>query len=213
MTSIAHGETSPINLSAGWNFVSFPKLPSDTNVATVLNDISSNVRIVWGYDNQTEEWKKWKPSTLCSSPSALCSIEGGKGYWVYMNASGSIDLSSWTTQSTTVSLTEGWNLIGYNGTDNTAVTDALSSISGKWAIIWNWTDGQWSAKHATEPLTTIPSINTLKQGKAYWIKTTQAVEWNQTIPLSLAIPAGAAVPLIRFFKLLPQDSSRTPPSL
>ena len=169
-----------IQLQEGWNFIAFPKLPSDTNVAIVLNDISSNVRIVWGYDNNTKTWLKWKPSTLCPSPSALCSVEGGKGYWVYMNASGSIDLSSWTTQSKTVSLTEGWNLIGYNGTDDTGVTTALNSINGKWTIIWNWTDGQWYAKHASSlnNITTQP-LNSLYQGKAYWILMKEEANWSQ----------------------------------
>ena len=99
-----------------------------------------------------------------------------------MDASGNIDISNWTAQSKTVSLTEGWNLIGYNGANNASVTDALSSISGKWTIIWNWTDGQWYAKHSSSLNNITPQpLNSLYQGKAYWIKMKegQATEWNQ----------------------------------
>ena len=170
------------SLSAGWNFISFPKLPSaSTAIETVLADISPNVRIVWGYDNNTKAWLKWKPSTSTStSASTLTSIESGNGYWIYMDQPGTINMTNWTAQSTTVSLTEGWNLIGYNGTDDTGVATALNSINGKWTIIWNWDSGTWYAKHASSlnNITTQP-LNSLYQGKAYWIKMKGAATWQQ----------------------------------
>ncbi len=173
------GQVRLLTLNQGWNLISFPKLPSDTNVATVLNDISSNVRIVWGFDNNTKAWLKWKPSTLNPLPFALCSIESWEGYWIYMDQPGTINMTNWTAQSTTVSLSEGWNLIGYNGTDDIGVTTALNSISGKWTIIWNWDSGTWYAKHATVTTLPVSELTNLYQGKAYWIKMKEAANWSQ----------------------------------
>jgi len=191
LTPTTNTHTLSLSLSTGWNFISFPKLPacglpSDPSCNAVINifgDVSSNVRIIWGYDNINKAWKKYKPGV---SGNTLTTIEGGKGYWVYMDASGSIVLkdastnTEWTAQSTTVPLAEGWNLIAYNGTDDTDVVNALDSISGKWSIVWHWKDNQWYAKHATETLM-IPVLDKFKKGKAYWIKikTGQATDWTQ----------------------------------
>jgi hypothetical protein len=88
------GPTS-IQLSAGWNFISFSKLPSNSAaIEIVLADVSPSVGIVWGYDNSAKQWLKWKPST--TNPT-LTSIELGKGYWIYMNETGTINLLGWAT--------------------------------------------------------------------------------------------------------------------
>jgi len=170
-------ESSSLNipLTSGWNFISFPSLPTDESIDNVLKDISSNVRIIWGYDNTNKAWKRYKPGV---SDNTLTTIEGGKGYWVYMNASGNIDMTGWTDQSKTVPLAEGWNLVGYNGADNTDVATALNGISGKWSIVWYWKDNQWYAKHESSNLS-VPVLDKFKKGGAYWIKTGQATDWVQ----------------------------------
>ena len=96
-----------------------------------------------------------------------------------MDQPGTINMTNWTAQSTTVSLSEGWNLIGYNGTDDIGVTTALNSISGKWTIIWNWDSGTWYAKHATVTTLPVSELTNLYQGKAYWIKMKGAAAWQQ----------------------------------
>jgi hypothetical protein len=171
------GATETISLVSGWNFVSFPKLPTDKSIVSVFAGISSNIRVIWSYDNSSKTWKTYKPG---AADNNISYIEGGKGYWVYMNASGTINISEWAAQSTTVPLAEGWNLIAYNGTDDTDVATALNGISGKWSIVWYWKDNQWYAKHATETLSMLV-LDKFKQGRAYWIniKTGQATDWVQ----------------------------------
>ena len=170
-----------IPLSIGWNFISFPTLPTSSTVTAVFADVSSNVRVIWGYDNTTKEWKKYKKG---STDNTLSTIESGKGYWAYMDASSNIDISGWDAQSRTVTLSEGWNLAGYNGTDNKTFDSSYISSSGlidKWIVIWTWENGQWYAKHAT--VTEFPALplSILNQGKAYWImiKPLQSADWNQ----------------------------------
>jgi hypothetical protein len=101
-------------------------------------------------------------------------IESGKGYWVYMDASGKIDMTGWTASTAPIPLYPGWNLIGYNGNDGT-----INPPSG-WVIIWGWEKGLWYAKHSTlNDLSALP-LNSLSKGKAYWIKMTEAAtDWTQ----------------------------------
>jgi len=176
MAPMAHAETTSINLAAGWNFVSFPKLPLDVTVESVFSDVSANIRVIWGYDNATKEWKKYKRDKL---ENTLSIIESGKGYWVYMNAPGTVNMTQWSSPtSTTIHLYNGWNLIGYNGTDGTPIDTALSSLSN-WDIIWAWDNGQWSAKYSDLSKTlSVSPLTTLNQGKAYWIKMTGAADWD-----------------------------------
>lgn len=169
-----------ISLLPGWNFISFPKTPPNPDIAAALKDISLNVRVVWGYDNGSKTWLKYKPDTQYPT---LKTVEVGKGYWIYMDASANVDMLGWTSPSlTTFRLYEGWNLLGYAGTDSRDVLTASNSISGKWSIVWNWINGQWLAKHSdpSVALSVLP-LATFGQGKAYWIKAKpgQTADWRQ----------------------------------
>ena len=167
-------EVASLSLSAGWNFISFPQLPSSpASIETVLKDVSPQVRIVWGYDNVNKIWLKYSPNLSLRTPNSLDKVEYGKGYWIYMDAPGTASLIYWFPPTTTsISLSTGWNLIGYNGPDNTDVLTALSGIPGKWSIVWNWQNDQWYGKHSV--LSTLPSpiqpLTVFNQGRAYWIR-------------------------------------------
>jgi hypothetical protein len=173
---------SPLSILAlveGWNFISLPKTPPDTDIASVLADVSSSVRIVWGWDNQNQGWKKYVPQ---GQSNTLSTMEPGKGYWVYMDQPGTISTGTWASpSSTTIHLHPAWNLIGYLGTDGTGVSTALSSIGGKWNMVWVWDNGQWSAKSTT--VTTLPppiqTLSVFNQGKAYWIKDGVEADWTE----------------------------------
>ena len=180
-------------LSADWNFISFPRLPSNTApIETVLKDISSSVKIVWGYDNAMKQWLKYLPKTQNSTPNTLDAVEFGKGYWINLKTSGSISLAEWPQPpDTTVQLDEGWNLAGYNGTDGAAADAVLSDIAGKWSILWNWKTGQWRVKSASSAADSLPSIlkpfpgiTAFNQGRAYWIRAKEGLTWDQIEPPS-----------------------------
>jgi hypothetical protein len=175
---IQSSPASGINLSPGWNFISFPKQPANTAIEAVLSDPSSTPVIVWGYDNQAKAWKKWEPQ---GAANTLATMESGKGYWIYMNAAGTIDMTRWTLPPATVSIYNGWNLVGYAGTDNKHVPLALSTLPTNWSLVWNWEYSRWQAKHRTiSALPGFDALDTFRQMKAYWIRVDgQDMEWNQ----------------------------------
>ncbi len=172
-----------LTLGAGWNLVSFPKLPNNpAGVEQVFPSTNQAIpKIIWGYDGSTRQWKKWRPNDPANSISLL---EFGKGYWIYMGQEGSINLSGWSTPSSySVSLCEGWNLAAYQGPDRAPLDTQLSTINNKWSMIWGWDEGEWSAQAASITLPpTIPPLSSFYQGKAYWIQIKQGmtnVQWNQ----------------------------------
>jgi hypothetical protein len=170
---VVQGE-STVPLSQGWNFISFPQLPSDpAPIEEVFRDVSPNVNIIWGFDNANKTWLKHKPS----SSLTLRSIEFGRGYWVYMTSAGSIDISSWLSPSSSaVRLYEGWNLIGYNGPDNADVPTAFKDSEGNWSVLWNWSGGKWYMKSANISVPAFPELTHFSLAKAYWLKVSGEID-------------------------------------
>ena len=168
---------SSIALTVGWNFLSLPRQPPDTAITTVLATVLPHVRVVWGFDNGTKEWKRFKPQ----ADTTLATLEQGKGYWMFLDGAGSIDMTGWTLPTTTVTVYPGWNLVGFSGIDGAAADIALLRLLGHWEILWTWSSSIWSAKHESVPDLPVPTINTFQHGKAYWIKPYggPSQEWTQ----------------------------------
>jgi hypothetical protein len=156
-----------LSLGAGWNFISLPKQPQNPAIETVLAEVLSKVRVVWGFNNESKDWQRYRPSVDLT----LASMEQGKGYWAYMDEAATIAMAGWASPATTIHLYAGWNLVGFSGTDGTmnGITLPGSGTDGAWDIIWTWDNGTWSASHATIPSLPLPAIDALEQGKAYWI--------------------------------------------
>ncbi|MEI6152565.1 MAG: Ig-like domain-containing protein, partial [Deltaproteobacteria bacterium] len=174
--------STTFSLSSGWNFISIPIQPTYPSIETVLTDISLNVRVVWGYNNQNKIWLKYAPNSELRTPNSLDNVESGKGYWMYINSPATLTVTG-KDVSPAITLSAGWNLVGYGGSDNTQITDAYISSSGladKWLIIWGWENGQWYAKpNPSLNYSTTQPLDSLYRGKAYWIKTTEGVVWQQ----------------------------------
>ncbi len=167
-------------LGQGWNFISFPKQPpSGGNISTVLGNASPLVAIIWGFDNSTKTWKRWRPG---AQDNGLTSFESGKGYWIYMTGYSSLDMQGWqTVASTSVQLYQGWNLVGWMGPDGAAPSGVVNTpaFTGKWIILWTWEGGQWRAIHSTVANLPVERIDRLGQKKAYWFRMAQALTWTQ----------------------------------
>ncbi|MCX8023297.1 MAG: hypothetical protein N2745_11060 [Syntrophorhabdaceae bacterium] len=158
-----------LTLNSGWNFISLPVQPEDSSCNVILKDISNNLRVVWGYDNEFKVWKFYKTDKLTTS--TLGRIDGGLGYWVYMNKDAVFTVSGTPQGEWRFPEHKGWNLIGWAGKDNTAVSSFMEPHKGKWDIIWGWENGTWRARHEDPdfPLNIEPLIY-FNKGKAYWIK-------------------------------------------
>ncbi len=115
----------PQNLYKGWNLVSFPVVPADADIATVLSgygglveDITENVEIIWTYDAASGEWLAYSP--VAPEASDLDRFEDGVGYWfkMYDDATMTVigsNMLAGPNAPPEYDLVEGWNLLGYKG--------------------------------------------------------------------------------------------------
>jgi hypothetical protein len=154
--------TASLHLKPNWNLVSFPISPSVTSISDVLASISGNYVSVWGYRNG--DWEMYDPNN--PGMSDLATMEPGRGYWINMKDSATLTIFG-SAPPDAVSLQSGWNLVGYNSRISQSVTDALSSIKGKYLSIWAFVDGTWKAYDPVHP--EFSDLGTMEPGYGYWI--------------------------------------------
>jgi hypothetical protein len=124
-------ETS-LPLSNGWNLVSLPLQPTDTNILSVLTPIQGSYQSVWTYADG--RWYGFNPSV--PGLNDLKSMEAGKAYWVQMRNDAVLTVSGLASVNAPNShagqkLRPGWNLLGNSTGLSEAVTDAFAPMSGQ----------------------------------------------------------------------------------
>jgi formylglycine-generating enzyme required for sulfatase activity len=180
---------SPIILTPGWNSVSFPKQPVNNRLDAVMTDISSNVSIILSYDNMSKTWAKWRPG---DSSNSLLTLECGKGYRILINnAVAVLDPTGWSAPaSSAVVVSDGWNLVGYSGTDGLDAASALANTSKSWNALWIPDQGQSETElEAIERKpASIPPVSTFFQNKAYWVRIGPGAGTVKWTPPSAPLP-------------------------
>ncbi len=127
-----------INLSAGWNLISLPLSPENSNIDFVLASISGKYDSVWSYQEG-----KWKYYIAGLAGGALTTMEFGKGYWIKMKTASKLTIRGNDAISSFLQLSKGWNLVGYNSLSPRTITEAFASIEGLYYSIWTYKDGGW----------------------------------------------------------------------
>jgi hypothetical protein len=157
-------EKFTIPLSKGWNLISTPLQPIDSNVSRALDSIEGVFSGFFSYDNATNYYQSYIPS---SEANELSRFEAGIGYWIYMISSSSLDIIG-THVSSSPNLVTGWNLIGYNSTTPTPVGDALASVKGQYTAVYGY-DSEKGEYSAYIPGSSLNSLEKLIPGKGYWV--------------------------------------------
>jgi fibronectin type 3 domain-containing protein len=161
-----------ITLVPGWNLISLPVQPANTSIASVLSGIKGAYEAVWAYPNQT--WQVYDPNDTAGS--TLTTMQAGNGYWIKVTSGGTLSVAG-STPTSSPSLLEGWNLVGYNGTSCTDALAALFSLGSALQAAWGYAPPEWEFYE--------PGSSTLAQfcpGAGYWIDVSQAGAW--TLPSS-----------------------------
>ena len=161
----------PIMLNINWNLISLSKQPANTNIETVLSSIVDKYESVWAYVNG--QWKSYDPAQ--PNFSDLTVMETGIGYWIKMKEAGEIVVSG-SNAPASISLSDGWNLVGFNGSEVKDMVTALASIAGKFISVWAYVNGQWKSYDPDQP--NFSDLNNVTPGVGYWIKTNAACVWS-----------------------------------
>jgi uncharacterized repeat protein (TIGR01451 family) len=161
-----------IELKSGWNLISLYKQPLTTSIENVLYSVSAGeFKNVWAYIDGV--WKVYDPEYPALSD--LSEMEAGLGYYINMNQAGTLTCYL-IEPSNSVDLDVGWNLVGYNDESTQPIATALSSIDGKYELVWAFIDGQWDVYNPTNP--GFSDLDTMERGYGYWIKTKQNCTWT-----------------------------------
>jgi hypothetical protein len=156
-----------ISLAAGWNLISLPLIPDDTDIADVLDGISVplSVDAVWAYDAATSSWLFYDPDTLVGP---LAEMKDGLGYWLDMKVPATLTIYGkpmpeppWAPPAYDVY--EGWNLIGFKSLGAMVHNTYLYNILGDYTVIWGYEGGYFLV------FPTPPGTGELETSLGYWI--------------------------------------------
>lgn len=158
--------TQEITLIPGWNLISFNVVPANTTPASVFAaaNITPSAAHITQARTMSDVWDSSSPET-----STLANIESGQAYYVWNNHSANIVLSLTgdVAKVENISLLTGnWNLVGYT-----------PEFLGQTRIMVQNDDDilQINTLRDAYFYTDLPvgasTLNALKPGKGYWVKT------------------------------------------
>jgi predicted RNA-binding protein YlxR (DUF448 family) len=159
-----------ISLASGWNLISLPTSPASSSISDVLSGISGKYSAVYAYDGTNYE--SYVPG---STSNDLTTMVPGRGYWIYMDSQATLNVPR--SQATkNVQLKAGWNLAGYPSTVTAPVGQALSSINGKYEVIYAYDSSSNQYKGY------VPGgesdLTQIEPGRGYWIYATADTTWS-----------------------------------
>jgi len=186
------GGADEIDLSAGWNLISFDVAIEDNAPATVFADLSGILVVVTGYGAAGANF--YDPN-LPPFLNTLTSIDNGFGYWVKVNSAATLAAEGGNlADDFPKDLAAGWNLIGYWLENSQTPADAFAALTGNLVVVTGY--GAAGANFYDPNLP--PFLNTLTSmdnGFGYWVKVNSAVDGFQ-YPAAMAGMAKAVVPVV-----------------
>jgi len=161
-------EKESIDLVEGWNLISLPLIPLDSDIEVVLAGILDNILSVWHYDAAAERWYSFAPG----ASSDLSSMRDGKAYWINMEAAQTLNLAGTEMPKGTqlppaYDVVAGWNMVGFKSTaTNVTATDYLAGT--EYVRIYYFENGAWF--FIPGPPYDNPKM---KPGLGYWVAFTE----------------------------------------
>jgi hypothetical protein len=166
-------------LANSWVFVSFP-LAVSGNIQDILKDSTlGDSGTTWSvakwYDATTpmDRWKTYRTGGL----NDLVTIDNTKGVWLYITANGGNQMltlgvmGNFPTANTPITLTAGWNMVGYPSQTTATAATALTGTGADRVGYW-----QLASPFVAETAT-LSSVN-MVPGNAYWVRVPVTVPWN-----------------------------------
>ncbi len=153
--------SNDIELMEGWNLISLPLIPDDSDIEVVMDAVSGSTMSVWYYDAPTMTWLTWTPGL----GGSLMEMEDGKGYWVNMDSADTLPVSGKELPDPpavppTYDVVPGWNMIGFKSVAPRPASDYLMGINGNFTLIYGYANGKYFLVQ--------PSANLMPK-YGYWI--------------------------------------------
>jgi hypothetical protein len=173
VTVRSEAATTSIVMAVGWNLIALPRVPSDPSPAAVFASITGKYDLAYTFDacDTADPWKRFDPA---APPQAndLTTMTDRRGYWVRMTQPTVLTLAGSQSLSTTISLCVGWNLIGYPSTSAVSLPSVLTSIAGKYDLIYTYVAGgpdPWKRFDPFAP-SQVNDLTAMVPARGYWIR-------------------------------------------
>jgi len=153
-----------IPLDLGWNLISLPLVPENNQVAQIMGDMNGGIESVWGY----EDGRWYVYDLLNPGFSNLEIMKTGYGYWVKTAQEGLSIQFQGQMSPLSLSLTNGWNLIGFSSLQSVPVEKALAGIEGEIESVWGYKGDNWYVYDPQNP--GFSDLDEIEPGRGYWVK-------------------------------------------
>ena len=172
--------TAGVKLYPGWNLVSLPLVPTNTNIQNVLGSAMSSIVSVWtctGGGSTGGTWSSWSPGL--SSYSGLNTMQDGKSYWIQTNITSSYVQFIFQGRvgnpppSAPPSYTypAGWNMVGFT-LSTPQVGEPVQSYLGApntTSANYNVPIIGYNANSSNPAFTSLGLTDNMTPGLGYWV--------------------------------------------
>lgn len=164
-----------MNVTAGWNLVSFPCIYQDIGISTFLAGSGASYGNVRYYapSDSSDPWKSYNPNLPSWVVQDLSTFSRAGGYWVYFENSSRLYINSTLGTPTLIDLVNGWNLIGYPSTSDKSINDTFGQIipNFDYVYIYNASDpvDKWKQYTWNTSLPSDQDLNSSLRNFGYWV--------------------------------------------
>jgi parallel beta-helix repeat protein len=166
-------------LKQGWNLISLPLIQEERNLTRVLGSIDGWYDAVQWYNlrDTDDPWKHHKINKPYGND--LFEITEKMGFWIHITRPGDtifIYNGTFPIQNLSISLTQGWNLVGYPSFTRHNRTEGLNNLS-----FYNEVDSILTYNAATRKWKKLGLLDYFEPCRGYWVHAKTKCEWE--VPL------------------------------
>jgi parallel beta-helix repeat protein len=168
-----------IILKQGWNLISIPLIQEEQNLKKVLSSIDGLYDAVQWYDitDQDDHWKHHKVDKPFGND--LTQINETMGFWIHITQPGdTVFFINGTRiyQNQTITLNEGWNLVGYPSRAKKNRTVGLNNLT-----FGDDVKAIWTYNASTQKWNELKENDYFELGRGYWIYSNEEKTWEVPI--------------------------------
>ena len=158
-----------IPLCEGWNLISLPLVPEDSDAGIVLTGIAGELDFAFAYNAFTGNWSFGAFIPPDTWTGDLYTMRVQEGYWLYMNESATLTVTGYTVMPPpftppTFWVNAGWNLVGYYVIPPDKVTTA-ENYFGDVIVRYNMLGYDCES----QGYFAVGANDNLESGKGYWM--------------------------------------------
>jgi hypothetical protein len=171
--NITEGASFDLELGAGWNLISIPLAIDNASINAVFPNANDGDEL-YAYVNNT-----WKPATYYSGygwDGDFETVEPDKGYWYSATTAYTATIKGTETGTRSVSIAEGWNLIGYTRLSDANLSEVLSNVTNEdelYAYNGEWIPATYYSGYGWDG-----ELSKMEPGKGYWYSANAPFIWE-----------------------------------